>query len=103
MESNREPYPVLEEKDNLQDSVGEIHSFLEKVVNRDRLFKDPHLDALYQDAAGLLVAISNGAVTVGQPRIVDRLIQIVEDYPEGKDASALLSAIASCSKLGVFC
>jgi len=101
METSPDSDPVLNAHDNVRDNAREIHSYLDKIASKDRLFEHPYLNALYNDATGLLVAISQGTVTVSQPRIADQLLKIVENYPSNKDPSHVVAAIANCGEFGI--
>lgn len=78
-----------------------INNFLDEIAERDQLSMHPFLDALYSDVSGLLAGMSQGTITNGQPRLIERLITIVQNYPNGKDPSAICEAIAACSERGL--
>lgn len=93
--------PHLEAKEDIRANARAIHDYLDDTIRYHELYKDPVMHARLEDAAGLLLSIANGTVTTGQPRIVDRLVEIVQNYPSGKSPSYVILAIGSCSEFGL--
>jgi hypothetical protein len=92
---------TIKRHDDHRENARAIRDYLDASTIRDGLFEDPLIEAMYCDVSGLLAAISRGTIKTGQPRVVERLIQIVQNYPEGKNPNAIIEAIAACSECGL--
>mgnify|MGYP000353785844 CR=1 FL=1 len=86
---------------NDRDNATAVSEFLNEVFHNLGLQDDPFLDALCSDVLGLLAGIGMGTITAGQPRIVERLIQIVQNRSPGMDTAPIATAIAVCGERGL--
>ena len=78
-----------------------VRGYLNDLDQADGLSADSRRAALLDDARGLLAAVALGLVRTGQPRIADRLLEVVALYPDGKDPRPLREAIAACAEYGL--
>lgn len=95
-----EPKEIRRHKDP-RENARAIHDYLDATYAEDRLFEVPYLNALYNDVGGLLAGISQGTIKTGQPRIVEQLIRIVQDYPKDRDPETIIEAISAVSEFGL--
>lgn len=84
-----------------KENASAVYEFLSEAFNDLRLQEDPLLDALSNDVLGLLAGIAHGTINTAQPRIVERLIQIIQNAPLERNMTQVVTAIAVCGECGL--